>query len=133
MFRWWQRRRERRQRAEFARRQPELLALYLAAAGQTGKPRGLTWIDARPEGEPLFARDRRSGQLVAFLPVTLQFQAVAGSDMDGWAAADRPRDATAVFAWVGGRWTTAGVTVFNLGPAEAIERFRHQYERVADA
>src|SRR5262245_56153963 len=51
---------------------------FLAAAAATGKPRGLRWKDCRFEDDVEFARDRQSRQLLALVPVTVQFEAVEG-------------------------------------------------------
>jgi hypothetical protein len=114
--------------ALFQRQRPELEAAFRTAAAATGKPRGLVWTGCAFAGEPLLARDRQTGQLVALVLVTIQFEAVAGSDMEGWEAVGRPRHASAVFVCRRGRWTTDGRAVFNLDPDEALRLFSRQYE-----
>ena len=104
---------------------------FIAAAAATGKPRGLRWKDCSFDDEVEFARDRQSRQLIALVAVTIQFEAVAGSDMEGLPAVGNLRNASAVFFFDGGRWQTAGKAVFNLNPEEAIERFAAQYEPLA--
>jgi hypothetical protein len=104
---------------------------FIVAAAATGKPRGLRWKDCSFEEEVEFARDRQSRQLIALVAVTIQFEAVAGSDMEGLPAVGNLRNASAVFFFDGGRWQTAGKAVFNLNPDEAIEQFAAQYEALA--
>jgi hypothetical protein len=77
-----------------------------------------------------FARERDTGRLTALVAVTIQFEAVEGGDMEGVEAVGNLKNASAVFFFDRGRWRTVGKTVFNLNPAEAIEHFKTQYERV---
>ena len=76
------------------------------------------------------ARTRRERHLVALVPVTIRFEAIEGSDMEGLPAVGNLRNASAVFFYHRGRWHTTGKTVFNLNPGEAVEHFKNQYERV---
>jgi hypothetical protein len=112
---------------------------FFAAASASGKPRGLRWLalDWTVQGvepEPLLARERGGGPFVALLPITIRFEAIPGSDMEGLPAVGNLRVATAVFFWHRGRWQTSGRALFNLQPTEALQHFRDQYtplERVA--
>jgi hypothetical protein len=103
---------------------------FLPAAAASGKPRGLRWVHCQFDGDVEFARDRTSKQLVALLQVTVQFEAIAGSDMEGVAAVSNLRNASAVFFFHAGQWHTAGKAVFNMNPREALHHFRNQYEPV---
>jgi hypothetical protein len=117
-------------RARFLQQREHLEADFLRAAAATGKPRGLRWKNCEWEPDVAFARDRQSGELTALVGVTIQFEAVEGSDMEGLPAVGNLRNATGVFFFRGGRWRTVGKAVFNLNPGEAIEHFKQQYERV---
>ena len=100
------------------------------AAAASGKPRGLTWNGLRLRTAVKFARDRTTGQIVALVPVTIAFEAVEGGPMEGVAAVGNLRNATAVFAFDRGHWTTGGKAVFNLNPDEALKHFQQQYEPI---
>jgi hypothetical protein len=104
---------------------------FQPAAAATGKPRGLRWVECAFGDEVAFARDRASKQLVALVPVTIRFEAVEGSDMEGLPAVGNLRNASAVFFFQRGQWQTAGKAVFNMNPQEALHHFRNQYEPVA--
>jgi hypothetical protein len=117
-------------RAQFERHRATLEAQFFAAASQSGKPRGLRWTRCEWSRVVEFARDRRAGQLLALVGVTISFEAIEGSDMEGLPAVGNLRDASAVFVFDGLRWCTNGRTVFNLNPDEAIQHFGNQYERV---
>jgi hypothetical protein len=103
---------------------------FYQAASASGKPRGLRWKHCQWDGPAEFARDRRSGEIAALLPVTIQFEAVEGSDMEGLPAVGNLRNASAVFFYQRGQWQTVGKAVFNMNPDEALVHFKNQYERI---
>jgi hypothetical protein len=119
-----------RARELFKLQRERLEAKFHTAAAATGKPRGLRWKDCQWESDVEFVRDRATGQIVALVSVTIQFEAIPGSDMEGLPAVGNLRNASAVFFFQGGQWRTVGKAVFNMNPAEAIEHFKNQYERV---
>lgn len=116
--------------AAFDAERAELERQFFVAARATGKPRGLRWKSCDFGAEVTLARDLRGRELVALVPVTIAFEAIPGSDMEGLPAVGNLRSATAVFSYRDRCWTTAGRAVFNLSPAEAIRHFRGQYEPV---
>ena len=116
--------------ARFQQQREHLEADFFHAAARSGKPRGLRWKECDWERESVFARDKKSGELTALVGVTIQFEAIEGSDMEGLPAVGNLRHASGVFFFRGGRWRTAGKAVFNLDPSETLEHFKQQYERV---
>jgi hypothetical protein len=122
----------RRARERFREQRDRLHADFFAAASNSGKPRGLHWkgLDwtvAEKLPDPTLARDRGTGEIVALVPVTVRFEAVAGSDMEGLPAVGNLRNASAVFFYRQGEWHTTGKAVFNLNPDEAIAHFKDQF------
>jgi len=117
-------------REAFALERERLHDQFLVAANQTGKPRGLRWTDCEFGDGYELARDRDTGQLIALVPVTISFAAIEGGPMEGIEAVGNLRNATAVFTFARGHWTTAGKAVFNLNPDETLTHFKNQYERV---
>jgi hypothetical protein len=117
-----------RARELFALQHERLEGLFLRAAAATGKPRGLRWVHCAFEPDLLLARERQTKQLVGLVGVTIQFEAVEGSDMEGVAAVGNLRNATAVFAFAAGQWQTTGKAVFNLNPPEVLRHFGKDYE-----
>lgn len=119
-----------RARESFQLQRERLESIFFQAASSTGKPRGLRW--KRCEFEPTMdlARDQRSSQLLALVPVTISFEAIEGSAMEGVEAVGNLRSATAVFVYERGHWTTAGRAIFNMSPAEALAHFGQNYVRV---
>ena len=117
----------------FQQQRERLELQFFQAASASGKPRGLRWKAVDWESGVEFARERGSGRLAALVGVTIQFEAVEGSDMEGLPAVGNLRNASAVFFFHQGRWHTIGKTVFNLNPDEALAHFRNQYERLPSA
>jgi hypothetical protein len=120
-----------RARELFVLQRERLEAKFVTAASSSGKPRGLRWKDCGFENDIELAREKDTGKLVALVPVTIQFEAIEGSDMEGLPAVGNLRNASAVFYFERGHWLTAGKAVFNLNPGEVIQHFKNQYERVA--
>jgi hypothetical protein len=120
-------------RALFETQRPALQQQHFVAAARSGKPRGLRWKACEWTPGVEFARERATGQLAALVPVTIQFEAVEGSDMEGLPAVGNLRNASAVFFFHKGLWHTTGKTVFNLNPDEALDHFKNQYERLDGA
>ena len=135
LWRWWQRSNENEAFAqdEFSRQRPELEARFMQEASASGKPRGLLWKGLEWEPGAAFARDRSTGNLAALVGVTIQFEAVAGSDMEDLPAVGNLRNASAVFFFDCGRWRTTGKAVFNLNPDEVLRHFKKQYEPLGPA
>jgi hypothetical protein len=119
-----------RARELFKLQRERLEAQFLKAAAATGKPRGLRWKDCEWDSTVEFVRERNTGQIAALVAVTIQFEAVEGSDMEGLPAVGNLRNASAVFFFQKGHWLTVGKAVFNMNPHEALAHFKNQYERV---
>ena len=119
-----------RARRDFHRQREHLEARFLRLAAQSGKPRGLEWVRCDFEDDVTYARHRRSGELSAFVGVTIGFEAVEGGGMEDVEAVGNLRAATAVFRIERGAWATDGRALFNLNPAEAIAYYQDTLELV---
>jgi hypothetical protein len=119
-----------RARESFRLQSEGLKAKFLQAAQASGKPRGLNWKECQFDTAVEFVRDRKSGDIAALVGVTIAFEAVAGSDMEGNPNLATLRSAAAVFFFHKGHWNTVGRAVFNMNPGEAVEHFKSQYERI---
>lgn len=95
----------------------------LKAATSTGLPRGLKWVKCAITGDAVLVRDTATGNIVALVPVQIDFIPVEGGDMEEVAAAREPRPATAVFNFNSGSWHTGGRVVFNHTPDQTITAF----------
>jgi hypothetical protein len=119
-----------RARKEFRRQRERLEAKFFQLAAASGKPRGLRWTNCDFENDVAYARDRHSGELCAFVAVTISFEAIEGGLMEGVEAVGNLRAATAMFRTHREHWTTDGRAIFNLNPTEAIDHYRDELERI---
>jgi hypothetical protein len=117
----------------FMEERKSLEELFFQQASSSGKPRHLDWVRCDFEPGVVFARDRQNHQLRALVAVTIQFEATPGGDMEDVEAVGNLRAGTAVFLHDGSQWTTAGRTIYNLDPAEALEHFSQELEPIDEA
>lgn len=117
-----------RARKDFRRQRERLEAKFFQLAASSGKPKGLRWTNCEFENDVAYARDRHNGELCAFVAVTISFEAIEGGLMEGVEAVGNLRAATAMFRTHGEHWQTDGRALFNVNPAEAIERYREDLE-----
>lgn len=115
---------------EFRQQRERLELQFFQAASTTGRPRGLRWSECDFEDPVAYARDRRTGELCAFVACTIAFEAVEGGPMEGVEAVGNLRAATSVFSYTPKGWTTHGRVMFNLNPAEAIAFYQGSVEAV---
>jgi hypothetical protein len=107
--------------ADFSQ-QKNLSELFLQAANATGKPRGLRWKICELVGQPLFARDKKSGEILGLNGASIGFEAIPGGDMEEVEAVGDIRYVTVVFVYREGKWQADGRAIMNLEPAQALER-----------
>jgi len=118
-------------RREFHRQRERLEAKFQSLASKSGKPRGLDWVRCDFEDDVIYARHRQSGELSAFVSVTIGFEAIEGGGMEHVEAVSNLRAATAVFRVERGAWLTDGRALFNLTPEEAVNYYQDNLELVA--
>lgn len=117
---------------ELFRLQREMLeAKFLELGRSKGMADGVAWSDCEFDGDSQFARHLKSGQLVAFVEVTVHFESEAASIDSETIGANR--QATAVFQYHHGQWGTNGRALFDMTPAEALEHFQGEYQPLAFA
>ena len=121
-----------RARRDFHHQREQLEAKFLDLASNSGKPRGLAWTGCDFDDGVVYARDRRSGELCAFVGVTISFAAVEGGGMEEVEAVGNLRAATAVFRLGPTRWSTDGRAIFNLNPVQAVAHFQDQLVLVGE-
>lgn len=113
-----------RARQRFDEQRAQLETAFFQAAAASGKPRGLRWVGCEWSDALEFAHDPQTRQIFALRGVTIRFEAIEGSDMEGLPAVSNLRNASAVFVHERGLWRTQGKAIFNLNPDEAIARFK---------
>jgi hypothetical protein len=127
----WRARREADALRLFRLQREQLEAQFFHRAASLGKPRGLRWLECDWQDTVTFGRDVKSGLLTAFVGVNIRFEAVEGGDMEDVEAVGMVRDAAALFHFHRGRWGTGGRALFNMDPAEAMLRFKDQFQPIA--
>jgi len=110
-------------RNDFQQHRPRLEEEFMAAASESGKPRGLSWAKCEFHDAATFAMDRGSGQLQALVGVEISFVAIEGGGMEDNPNVGNVRAATAVFQRGDTGWSTQGRAIFNLEPLEAVKHF----------
>lgn len=121
-----------RARKAFHRQREWLEARFFGLASSSGKPRGLRWTDCDFDNGVTYARCRQTGELRAFVAVTIAFEAIEGGLMEGVEAVGNLRAATAVFRYVRRQWLTDGRAIFNLNPIEAVAHFEQDLVLVGE-
>jgi len=123
-----------RARRNFHTQRERLEAKFIQLAAADAKPRGPHWEDCEFDDDVAYVRNRKTGELSAFVAVTV---AVEDFDADSGlpsGAADLLRNlhsGTAVFRLERRHWVTDGRAILNLTPSEAI-RFYHNDLEIVD-
>jgi len=117
-------------RSSFRQRREWLEACFFKLASESGRPRGLAWVDCDFADAVSFARDKATGELRALVAVNISFEAVEGGGMEDNPNVGRIRAATALFLHRGGQWETDGRAIMNLDPEQAISHFGQELETV---
>ena len=118
---------------DFRLQRERLEALFVEQVMKSGKPRGLRWREPEFHNPVVFARDRRTSHMMAFVGLTVSFEAVEGGGMEDVPAVGNLRAATALFRHDGRAWQTDGRVLFNLEPAEAVAYYERELETIVDA
>ncbi len=108
----------------------QLQDAFYQRAANSGKPRGLRWVQCDWLPEQKLVRETSTGLLTLLVAVNISFEAVEGGDMEDVAAVGDIRDASAVFHYKDGRWGTGGRALFNMPPSVAAARLVDSFEPV---
>jgi len=117
---------EARARKVFQLRREWLETDFMKGVAESGKPRGLRWVDCDFGSAVEFAQDESNGILRAFVAVTIRFEAIEGGDMEEVEAVGNLRAATAVFEYHEDTWLASPQPIYNLSPNQAILHFKHR-------
>ncbi len=133
-FPLWKRRRGVRfaeARRDFHRQRERLEAKFVQMGLCPSKRDAPRWTDCEFEDDVAYARNRVTGELSAFVGVTIEVEDYGGV---GTASTDTVRNlraATAVFRFDRNHWETEGRAIFNLTPTEAIRFYHRDLELLA--
>ena len=101
---------------------------FFCKASTAGTPRGLTWLRCEWLPTRVLLRDRTTGGICLLAGVNVAFEAIEGGDMEDVAAVSMIRDASAVFQLTPSGWQTSGRALFNMNPAEALQKLNASYQ-----
>lgn len=116
-------------RRSFHWERERLEARFLQLGLASAKPDAPRWTDCDFDDDVAYARSRSSGELSAFVAVTIEMW--DDRCLDTVDTTGNLRDATAVFRFDRGHWKTDGRAIFNLSPTEAIHFYQRDLEMVA--
>ena len=112
-------------------RQRERLEAKFVQLGLVGtKAEGPRWADCFFDDDVAYARSRSTGELSAFVAVTIEMDEFDRRSAGAPDAVGNLRSATAVFRFDGNHWETDGRAIFNLTPTEAIHFYQRDLEMI---
>ena len=136
----WRRRRFAEACRDFHWQREHLEARFVHLAQMHAKPSSPRWTDCDFSDDVSYVRNRSTGELSAFVAVSIMLELPAGKQDDGCGWCDECkgprhlgeaiREATAVFRFASDRWETDGRVIFNLSPSETIRFYQHDLEMV---
>jgi hypothetical protein len=118
-------------RRNFHHQRERLEAKFVQLGMVSTRPEASRWIDCDFEDEVAYARNRTTGELSAFVAVTLEMEDLPDRSTVAGDAVSNLRAATAVFRFDGRHWETDGRAIFNLTPTEAIRHYQRDLELLA--
>ena len=126
----WQRSRFAQARRDFHRQRERLEAKFVQLGLLNTKSHSPRWTDCEFDDDVAYARSRSTGELCAFVAVTIEMEGFGGTLSRAGDAIGNLRAATAVFRFDGHHWETDGRAIFNLSPTEAIHFYQRDLEMV---
>jgi len=101
------------------------------AAGHA-RPDTPQWLDCTFDDDVAYVRSRTTGELSAFVAVTIASEHSGDSTSGTSDAVGNLQAGTAVFRFDHDHWETDGHAILNLSPTEAVQHFRNDFEIVAE-
>ena len=117
-------------RRDFHRQRERLEVKFVQLGVIHANPHAQGWTDCEFDDDVAYARNRSTGELSAFVAVTIEMEDFGGPADHAPDAIGNLRAATAIFRFDGRRWETDGRAVFDVTPAEAIRFFHRDLKMV---
>lgn len=115
---------------DFHRQRERLEAKFVQLGSIHAKPDAPRWTDCQFDDDVAYARNRSTGELSAFVAVTIEMELLEGRSSGSSDAVGNLRAATAVFRFDRDHWETDGRAIFNLTPTEAIHFYQRDLEMI---
>jgi hypothetical protein len=109
-----------------------LEAKFVQLATAHATPDAPQWADCMFDDDVSYVRNRATGELSAFVAVTIASDNLDGALRGATDAVGNLQAGTAVFRFDCDHWETDGRTILNLSPSEAVQHFRNDFEIVAE-
>ena len=119
-----------RARRDFHTQRERLEAKFVQLASAQGKREGPHWPDCDFADDVFYVRTRSTGQLSAFVSVTVAVDNFEGPPTAIGDLIGNLRAATAIFRFERDHWETDGRALLNLSPAEAIRYYQDELKMV---
>ena len=117
-------------RTDFHRQRERLEAKFVQLASAHAKPGSPHWDDCDFDDDVAYVRDRNTGELSAFVAVTVATDDFASPPRNIGDLIGNLRAGTAVFRFGKDHWETDGRAILNLSPAEAVRFYQNDLEMV---
>lgn len=117
-------------RKDFHTQRERLEAKFVQLAPANSAANGPHWEDCDFDDDVAYVRNRRTGELLAFVAVTVAVDGFGNIPPGTGEMIGNLRAGTAVFRFAGDHWETDGRAFLNLSPAEAISVYRKELEVV---
>jgi len=117
-------------RRDFHTQRERLEAKFIQLASANARPNSPHWADCEFDDDVAYVRNRNSGELSAFVRVTVavdnsQFPTSGADSLIG-----NLRAGTAIFRFDRDHWETDGRAILNLSPIEAVRFYQSDLEMV---
>jgi hypothetical protein len=112
-------------KSRFHVQRERLEAKFLKLASARTKPDAPRWTDCNFADDVSYVRNRATGELSAFVAMTLATQELVADSRLATGAVGNLQAGTAVFRFDLDHWETDGRAILNLSPSEAVRHFRN--------
>ena len=119
-----------RAKQQFHVQRERLEAKFIQLAAAQVRPDAPQLADCSFDDDVSYVRSRTTGQLSAFVAVTIATEGISAALPTGMSVVENLQAGTAVFRFDRDHWETDGRAILNLSPDEAAERFGGDLEVV---
>jgi hypothetical protein len=109
-----------------------LEAKFVQLAARSAKPDAPRWADCTFSDDVSYVRNRATGELSAFVAVTIAAEDAERSRHGAADAVGNLQAGTAVFRFDCDHWVTEGRAILNLSPTEAVRYYHDDLEIVSE-
>jgi hypothetical protein len=117
-------------RRDFHWQRERLEAKFVRLASSKSSLNAQAWDDCEFDDDVAYVKNRNTGELSAFVALTVSINAHADAIFDRQGLISNLRAGTAIFRFDNTHWETDGRAILNLTPAEAIRVYRKHLEMV---